>query len=91
MRTTTPPSAPDRLMSVGDLSRLLSVSRRQVERLTASRAIRAVRLGRLVRYRETDVAAYIRGLPAREGYAGELRRDPQGHFAGEAGGSAGMP
>lgn len=47
------------LMDVQDLAAFLNVSRSMVYKLAEQGALPAVRIGRLVRFRRRDVAAYV--------------------------------
>jgi excisionase family DNA binding protein len=56
----------DALLKAPAVAAQLAVSRRTIERLAAAGVLPAVRLGRAVRYRESDVARVIKigGVPA---------------------------
>jgi excisionase family DNA binding protein len=58
----------NKLLTVRDVAAMLSVSTRQVWKLTASGKLpEPVRLGRSVRWRESDLAEFIRqGCPGRD-------------------------
>jgi hypothetical protein len=56
-----------------------------MERLIASGAIRARRLGRQIRISMPDIERYVAGLPAATAYVGPAhQRDRAGQYAGRA-------
>ena len=60
--TTVSPFAPDRWYSAAQVQETLSLSRATVERLGASGAVRAIKIGSSVRYCGDDLNAQCRVL-----------------------------
>lgn len=62
-RKTTHATTIDQLLTRADLSRLLQMSKRTISRmLSAGELPQPVRIGRSVRWRESDVAQYLDNL-----------------------------
>ena len=73
---------PAGLLDKRETAAYLGVSIRQMERLIASGAIRARRLGRRIRIAVADVERYVSSLPAANQWDGPAHeRDRAGHYA----------
>jgi excisionase family DNA binding protein len=58
--TSTPPKAPERLLTIPDVADLLQVSEKTVRRLIDSRELAAAKLGAQWRIRPRDLDDYFR-------------------------------
>ncbi len=54
-----------RFLSYADVASRLNISVRQARKLAASRRLRAVKIGRLVRVTESELENFIESLPIR--------------------------
>ena len=81
-----------RLLTIDQVAEHLGTSRRHIRRLIAERRIPYVKVGRLIRFDPSEVAAWLDQnrrpdrsasapvrLPARSGPAGRATRSPAGH------------
>ncbi|MEV5327444.1 helix-turn-helix domain-containing protein [Nonomuraea sp. N2-4H] len=66
----------DKLLNVDEAAELLSTTPRFVRRLIAERRIEFVKLGRLVRIRESALIAYVTAGTVAPMNAGDTRRSP---------------
>jgi excisionase family DNA binding protein len=55
---------PPQLLTTREIAKRLAVGKRTVERLAASGRLPAVRIGRLIRFKPADLAAFIDGCQA---------------------------
>jgi excisionase family DNA binding protein len=62
---TTPPAEPIQLLRLREVARRLDVSISTLRREIRSRRLKAVRIGRVVRISEAELAGYIAARPRR--------------------------
>ncbi len=64
------------LLSIAETAEVQGVTPRMIRRLTASRRLPFVKVGRLVRFREADIGRFMREAPSRHCAPCRFGRNP---------------